>query len=212
GAAERLGGEHRRGETRLHVADAAAVDPSVADHARERIDGPPVARRNHVGVAVEVNDRTTRRSAARAHHVHAWKARGMLGPAVGDDEVDVEAGPLQPVADQPGGRFVRLPRRVDGRYPDQIDGERDDLVGRAIDLGDHAVDDSAAHRSPKKYRMPSWTSRPGRYDTGVPNAVPETALTLATLSRLKILKASISTLAACRPKGTFFSTRRSRSA
>ena len=64
GALDRFGGEHRRGDAGLHVADAAAVDPAVAHQPAERIDGPAVAGGHDVDVAVEMDDRRRRRRAA----------------------------------------------------------------------------------------------------------------------------------------------------
>ena len=163
GPPQRFGREHRGGKARLHVADPTAVDLPVANERGKRVDGPACASRHDVGVAVQVNDRSARRSTARADDIHARIAGRVLGTPFGDDVFDVKAGPDQAIADQPRARFVRLAGRIDRGHADELRRERDDLVDRAIDLADHAVDDVlAAHRSPKKYRMPNCTSRPGR--------------------------------------------------
>ena len=71
GAADRLGGEDRRGDAGLHVAGAAAVDPAVAHQAAERIDRPAVAGRHHVEVAVQVHQRVRVAAGAPADDVDA---------------------------------------------------------------------------------------------------------------------------------------------
>ena len=48
--AERRHGDDARGEAALHVGAAPAVDPSVADLAAERVNGPAVADGHDVGV------------------------------------------------------------------------------------------------------------------------------------------------------------------
>ena len=65
GAPHRFGGVDRRGDARLHVARAAAVDAAVAHDARKRIDGPPFAGGDDVEVAVEMNERARLRAASR---------------------------------------------------------------------------------------------------------------------------------------------------
>jgi hypothetical protein len=107
--------------------------------AAERIDRPAVARRNDVDVAVQMHHRPARGSAALADDVHAWITGGVLGPPVGRDVLDREAAARQPIADQPRAWLVRFAGRVDRRHADQIDRKRHDLVGRALDFGDHAV-------------------------------------------------------------------------
>src|SRR5262249_24440161 len=126
------------------------------------VNGPARARRHDIRVPVEMHHRAARRRPSRADDVHAWITRGVLGPALGGEVLDLESIAPQTVADEPRARLVRLARRVDRRNPHQLAGEGDELVDRAVDLADYAVDDVAAHRSPKKYRTPNCTSRPGR--------------------------------------------------
>ena len=64
----------------------------------------------------------------------------MLGAPFGGDVLDVERARAEVIAEETRAGLVLLARRVDGRNPDQIRGELDDLVGRAIDLGQHALD------------------------------------------------------------------------
>ena len=78
-ARDRFSGEHRRRDTGLHVADAAAVNLSVPHQTAERIHRPAFARRDDIDVAVEVNDRS-RTSAPGADDVHARIPRRVLGP------------------------------------------------------------------------------------------------------------------------------------
>ena len=121
--------------------DAAAVDPAVAHHAAERIDRPAVAGRHDVEVAVEVNDRTARPPRRDADDVHARMARGVLGAPFGGDVLDrrrrgaARSSPMkraQASYSSPGGLTVGIRTRSAVNC--------DDLVGRAIDFGQNALD------------------------------------------------------------------------
>jgi hypothetical protein len=84
GTLDGLGGKERRRDARFHVARATAVDPSVADHAAERIDSPPVARGNDVEMTVEMNHRAGS-AAPDADDVHARMPRRVLAQSFGGD-------------------------------------------------------------------------------------------------------------------------------
>ena len=139
--------------------DAAPVDLAVPDEAAERIDGPAVAGRHDVDVAVQVHDGGPGPPRAAADDVHARIARRVLGPAFGGEVFDVERRAREVVAEKARALLVRLARRIDGRDADEIGRELDDLVDRAVDFGDHAVGDARCH-CPNSYRSPNWISRP----------------------------------------------------
>ena len=90
-AADRLGGVDGRGDSRLHVARAAAVDAAVANHAAERIDRPARAGRDDVEVAVQVHVGTRRAAAPRAHDVDPRMSRRVFGAAFRGVVFDLEA-------------------------------------------------------------------------------------------------------------------------
>ena len=138
-ARDRFSREHRRRDTGLHVADAAAVDLPVPHETTERIDRPAFARRDDIDVAVEVNDRS-RASAPGADDIHARIPRRVLGPSFGGDVLDVELAPLQEPAEEIGARAVVVAGRIDRRNADEIDGERDDFVRCAVDFREDALD------------------------------------------------------------------------
>ena len=143
GARDRFRRVHRRGEARFHVAHAAAEDPAVTHHAGEWIERPPIAGRHDIDVPVQVDDRAAA-APARRDDVHAGVTGRMLGPAVGDDVLDVELALPQVIAEKAGARFVLVARWIDGRNPHEIHRELHDLVGGAIDFRQNAVDSGHA--------------------------------------------------------------------
>ena len=136
----RLSRENGRGNAGFHVADAATDDAAVANRALERIDRPPEPGRHDVDVAVQMNAWPVVRSATRPDHVHPRILRGMALVRVGDDVLDVEMMPLQPIAKDMRARFILVAGRVDGRNPYEIARELHDLVGGSIDFVDDAID------------------------------------------------------------------------
>ena len=91
GAADRFRGEHRRGDSRLHVARAASPDPPVAHDPAERIHRPAGAGGDDVEVAVQVDERAQRASAPGADDVDARMGARVLGPPFRRVILDVEA-------------------------------------------------------------------------------------------------------------------------
>ena len=125
------GGDHRRGETTLHVGAAAAVDPAVDQVGAERRVAPlgGIALGDDVGVAFEEQRRAARLADPRQH----------VGPA-GRDLVDLD---LEALAAQPalhvggdgglgGGGIARADHAGDA---DQVTGELDELA--LVDTREH---------------------------------------------------------------------------
>ena len=118
-ARDRFRRVHGRGEPRFHVAHAAAEDPAVTHHAGEWIERPPIAGRHDIDVPVQVDDRSAA-APARGDDVDAGVTGRMLGPAVGDDVLDVEPALPQVIAEKAGARLVLVARWIDCRNPHEI--------------------------------------------------------------------------------------------
>src|SRR5690606_35355164 len=136
----------------LHVGRAAAVDPTVAHDAAERVDGPAVAGGDHIEVAVQVHDRIAAGARERADDVDPGMGPRVLRPALGRVVFDGEAELFEAGADRARAVFIELAGRVDRRDADQFDGEVDDFVRQLIDGGENSVTDlrfgeDARHRT-----------------------------------------------------------------
>ena len=108
GARDRFRRVDGRGEARFHVAHASPEDPAITHHAGEWIERPPVAGRHDIDVPVQVHDRSAA-APTRRDDVHAGVTGGVLGPAVGDDVLDVELA-LPQVIRRESGRTPRTRR------------------------------------------------------------------------------------------------------
>ena len=112
GAADAFDGEERRGDSGLHVARSAAVDPAVDDVTAKRIARPALAGRHDVEMAVQVHDRVRRASMPGPDDVDARVALGVFGKAFGREVLDIESAALQTIANEVRA-VARKPRRED---------------------------------------------------------------------------------------------------
>jgi hypothetical protein len=139
--------DHRSREPALHVARAAAIEAAVPDHARKRVDGPPLAGRHDVDVAVEVDAAARTAPADPRDDVDPWIALAVAGRALGADVVDLEPAPGQTLPEVAGARPIAFARRIDGREAHELAGELDQRVPLLLDAREQGL----KHR---RLRMP----------------------------------------------------------
>ena len=109
---EGFGRDDRCGEPALHVAGAAAIDAAVADDAGERVDAPAVAGLDDVDMRVEMHRGAGAAAVEAGDHIGAGIAVVVAGRAFAAHELDAEAAPLEPRADDTRRKAYR-PRRAD---------------------------------------------------------------------------------------------------
>src|SRR5689334_6687508 len=97
---EQGGGEQRAGDATLHVADAAAVELAVLQHATERRHRPRKVLEDREGVEMTVEDQPPPRAAALQpadQALHMWRTRRPRPPCRGS----------RAAAPRPPGRSLR---------------------------------------------------------------------------------------------------------
>ena len=126
-------GNDRGGEPALHVAGASAIDPAVLHQAGKGIDGPAVARLDHVDMRVEMHAGAGRAAVEARDHVDSRIAVAVAWRALGTDEFGFEAEFLQTRAKELGAWPIGLAWRIDRREADQIRGQRNEFVCPVLD-------------------------------------------------------------------------------
>src|SRR5262249_24441695 len=107
--------------------------------AGERVEGPAVARRHDVEMAVQMHTRPRRTPAAATDDVDARMTGRVLGQPFGGEVLRLEAAVAKATADQFGAVGVTLARRIDRRQPDQLAREVDNFVSGGVDCCEHMV-------------------------------------------------------------------------
>ncbi len=140
GATDRFGGESRGRQPRLHVRRAASINPTVAHEPSEGIDRPPVPGRHHVEMAVQVQARPGPDPLQPSDHVDARMCAGMLGAALRFHVLNGHAPRAQTLTNALGAHAVVLAGWIHGGDANQLRREVHELVARALDFGEHAID------------------------------------------------------------------------
>jgi hypothetical protein len=120
GAADAFDRKERRGDSGLHVARSAAVDPAVDDVTAKWIARPALAGRHDVEMAVQVHDGVRRASMAGSDDVDARVPQCVLGKAFGREVFDLEGAALEAISNEVGAVVVSLTGRIDGRNANEI--------------------------------------------------------------------------------------------
>jgi hypothetical protein len=131
----------------FHVAHTAPENPAVADDAGEGVHGPPVSGGNDVDVAVQMDQRSSAGAAPRSDHVQPRVCARVLGTSVRRDELDVVAVTRHEIAQESRAGLVFLAGGIHRRNPDEVHGQRDDLLRRPIDFSGHPLNQIRVHRA-----------------------------------------------------------------